>query len=67
MSEVAIRRQFIESAQKLIHERNSPWNIVKVVADLEAAINTMVDEPMRVILLSKSEALEISKAIGVDI
>ena len=67
MSEIAIRRQFLVSAQKLIHERANPLNIAQVVADLEAAINTMTDEPMRLLLVTVPEAEQACKTMGVDL
>lgn len=67
MSEVAARRKFLVSAQKLVHERPNPLNIVQVVADLETAINTMTDEPMRLLLVTKPEAEQACKTLGIDL
>lgn len=67
MSAVAARRQFLVSAQKLVREFPNSQNIVQVVADLEAAINTMTDEPMRLLLLSRPEAEQACKTLDIDL
>ena len=67
MNEVATRRQFLESAQRLIRERANPANVVQVVADLEAAINTMTDEPMRLLLVTAPEAEQACKTLGIEL
>lgn len=67
MSEVAIRRELLVSVQKLVHERANSINIVQAVASLEAAINTMTDEPMRLLLVTKPEAEQACKVVGLDL
>lgn len=66
-SEVAIRRAFLEAAGKLVKERSDALNIVACVAALEAAINTMTDEPMRLLLVTAQEAETIQKKTGIDV
>lgn len=66
MNEVAIRRAFLVQADQLVKQRASPLNIVWTVSALEAAINTMVDEPMRLLLVTADEAVEIKEKAGID-
>ncbi|GEM_PF-6755788 len=66
MNEVAIRRAFLVQADQLVKQRASPLSIVSTVSALEAAINTMVDEPMRLLLVTADEAAEIKEKAGID-
>lgn len=66
MSEVAIRRAFLEAADNLIKRRADPMNIVMCINAFEAAINTMMDEPMRLLLVTEDEARVIKEKAGID-
>ncbi|MEJ5030071.1 hypothetical protein [Comamonas sp. MYb69] len=67
MNEVAIRRAFLLQADQLVKQFASPLNIVSTVSALEAAINTMVDEPMRLLLVTADEAVEMKEKAGIDL
>ena len=66
-SEVATRRAFLEQANKLVRELANPMNIVTCTAALEAAINTMTDEPMRLLLVTVDEAATIKAKTGIHV
>lgn len=67
MNEVAIRRAFLVQADQLVKQRASPLNIVSTVSALEAAINSMVEEPMRLLLVTADEAARIKERAGIDL
>lgn len=62
-SEVAIRRAFLDAAYKLVHAKSEAQNIIDCVLALEAAINTMTDEPMVLMLVTEAEAAAATKAV----
>lgn len=63
---VAIRRAFLEAADNLIKRRADSMNIVMCINAFEAAINTMMDEPMRLLLVTEDEARAIKEKAGID-
>lgn len=65
-SEVATRRAFLEAADKLVKQRSDAMNIVQCTAALEAVINTMMAEPMRLLLVTADEAVTIKAKTGID-
>lgn len=65
-NKVATRRAFLEAADKLIKERSDAMNIVQCITAFEAAINTMTDEPMRLLLVTTDEAATIKAKTGID-
>lgn len=65
-SEVAVRRAFLEAADNLIKRRADAMNLVTCIQAFEAAINTIVDEPMRLMLVTEQEAALIEAKIGVE-
>lgn len=65
-SAVATRRAFLIAADKLVKERANPMNIANAASTLEAAINTMTDEPMRLLLVTADEAAIIKAKTGID-
>lgn len=67
MSEIAIRRQFLLQADRLVKQRASFLNVTATVAALEAVINTMVDEPIRLMLVTADEARTIVEKTGIDV
>lgn len=66
MNEIAIRRAFLVQADQLVKQHASAFSICATVAALEAAINTMMDEPMRLLLVTAEEAAEIKEKAGID-
>lgn len=65
-SKVSTRRAFLVAANAMAKELPNAANIVLCTAALEAAINTMTDEPMRLLLVTADEAATIKAKTGID-
>lgn len=63
---IAIRREFLVQADKLVKERANPLNIVATTSALEAVINTMTNEPMRLLVVTAVEAKAIEEFTGIS-